>query len=96
MAAALTGPLAWEPPYAIKVQRMGPNLQVEVSRKTLSKKHIIEYYTQSDLRKHLFQSYHFTDKKKKEKKKEQCLLKSNSNLPHITERGAKSVQVGNL
>lgn len=47
---------------------MDPNLQPEVFRKTLLKKYITEYYSQRDLRKHPFQSYHFTDKKKKRRK----------------------------
>lgn len=52
---------------------MRPNLQAAVFRKTLLKKHIMEYYSQGDLRKHPFQSYHFIDKKQKEKKKDKAL-----------------------
>lgn len=55
---------------AVTIQRMDPNLQPEVFRETLLKKHVTEYYSQRDLRKHPFQSCHFTDKKKKETKKE--------------------------
>lgn len=50
-----------------------PNLQPEVFRKTLLKKYITEYYSQRDHRKHPFQSYHFTDKKEKETKKDKAL-----------------------
>ena len=52
---------------------MDPNLQPEVFRKTLLKKYITEYYSQRDLGKHPFQSYHFTDKKEKEMKKDKAL-----------------------
>lgn len=53
---------------------MGPKLR-PVFRKTLLKKHIIEYYSQRDLIKYQFQSHHFTDKGKKrerEKRKEKA------------------------
>ena len=58
---------------AVTIQRMDPNLQPEVFRKTLLKKYITEYYSQRDLGKHPFQSYHFTDKKEKEMKKDKAL-----------------------
>lgn len=39
---------------AVIIQRMDPNLQPEVFRRTLLKKYITEYYSQRDLRKHPF------------------------------------------
>ena len=39
---------------AVTMQRMDPNLQPEVFRRTLLKKYITEYYSQRDLRKHPF------------------------------------------